>query len=249
MYWLTKGLKQILFQKTASIPGQFFCFWNKVIRLDFVISLSPSFKSIASPFGEFIPTLREGPRGRIFYRNLFFMKNLFFFLAFSFSLGCQAQKSIYDYQATDIDGNTIDFAKFKGKKLLIVNTASECGYTPQYEELEKLYEQYKEKDFVIIGFPCNDFGAQEPGTEKEIAAFCQKNYGVSFPMMSKISVKGSDKHPLYQFLTQKELNGVEDSEVKWNFHKFLVDEKGRLVKNLPSKTSPLSKEITSWIGE
>ena len=128
-----------------------------------------------------------------------------------------------------------------------MNTASECGYTPQYEDLEKLNQQYKDKGLVIIGFPCNDFGEQEPGTEKEIAAFCKKNYGVTFLMMSKISVKGDDKHPVYQFLTEKKLNGVEDSEVKWNFQKYLLDENGKLVKSFSSKVKPLSPEITGII--
>ncbi|MGV3631488.1 MAG: glutathione peroxidase [Bacteroidota bacterium] len=174
------------------------------------------------------------------------MKKLFFLLFLAFAASSFSQ-SIHDYKATDIHGNTVDFSQFKGKKILVVNTASECGYTPQYEDLEKLNKAYKDKGLVIIGFPCNDFGAQEPGTEKEIAAFCQKNYGVSFLMMSKISVKGSDKHPVYQFLTQKELNGVEDSDVKWNFQKYLLDENGKLVKHYGSKTSPMAPEITDWI--
>lgn len=177
------------------------------------------------------------------------MNKLLFFLLLSFSGLTFAQKTVYDYNALDINGNAVDFAAFKGKKLLIVNTASECGYTPQYEELEKLHKEYKDKGLVIVGFPCNDFGEQEPGTEKEIAAFCQKNYGVSFLMMSKISVKGDDKHPVYQFLTQKELNGVADSEVQWNFQKYLVDENGKLVKHFGSKTSPMSEEITGWINK
>lgn len=177
------------------------------------------------------------------------MNKLLFFLLLSFSGLTFAQKTVYDYKAMDINGNTVDFATFKGKKILVVNTASECGYTPQYEDLEKLHKEYKDKGLVIVGFPCNDFGAQEPGTEKEIAAFCQKNYGVTFLMMSKISVKGDQQHPVYQFLTRKELNGTEDSEVKWNFQKYLLDENGKLVKHYGSKTSPLSPEITGWINQ
>ncbi|MCE3295178.1 MAG: glutathione peroxidase [Crocinitomicaceae bacterium] len=176
------------------------------------------------------------------------MKKLLILLFLACTVSSFAQ-SIHSYKATDINGNTVDFAKFKGKKLLIVNTASECGYTPQYEDLEKLHKEYKDKGLVIVGFPCNDFGAQEPGTEKEIAAFCQKNYGVTFLMMSKISVKGDDKAPIYSFLTEKEKNGLEDSEVKWNFQKYLLDENGKLVKHLSSKVKPLSPEITEWIGK
>ena len=153
-------------------------------------------------------------------------------------------KSIYDFKVEALDGSTIDFAKFKGKKILIVNTASQCGFTPQYEGLEKLYETYKDK-LVIVGFPANNFGAQEPGTNSEIKEFCKKNYGVTFPMAAKVSVKGDDVAPIYQWLCNKTENGVLDAEIKWNFGKFLLDEKGNLIEYFPSKVTPMSEEITS----
>ncbi|HQW83142.1 MAG TPA: glutathione peroxidase [Ferruginibacter sp.] len=152
-------------------------------------------------------------------------------------------KSIYDFKVEALDGSTIDFSAYKGKKILIVNTASKCGYTPQYKELEDLYEKYKNK-LVIVGFPANNFGAQEPGTNTEIKEFCQKNYGVSFPMAAKVSVKGDDTAPIYQWLCNKNQNGVLDAEIKWNFGKFLLDEKGKLLNYFPSKVTPLSEEIT-----
>ncbi len=152
--------------------------------------------------------------------------------------------SIYDFKVPALDGGTIDFAAFKGKKILIVNTASQCGYTPQYEGLEKLYETYKEK-LVIVGFPANNFGAQEPGTNSEIKEFCKKNYGVSFPMAAKVSVKGDDMAAIYQWLTNKSENGVMDADIKWNFGKFLLDENGNLITYFPSKITPMSDEITS----
>ena len=136
----------------------------------------------------------------------------------------------------------------KGKKIMIVNTASKCGLTPQYEDLEKLYQEYKDKDFVIIGFPANDFMKQEPGTNEEIAAFCQKNYGVSFPMMEKISVKGKEMHPVYQFLTQKSQNNLQDADVKWNFQKFLIGNDGKLEKVIEPTKKPYDKEIIDWIN-
>ena len=152
-------------------------------------------------------------------------------------------KSIYDFKVEALDGSTIDFSAFKGKKILIVNTASQCGYTPQYEGLEKLYETYKDK-LIIVGFPANNFGAQEPGTNTEIKEFCKKNYGVTFPMAAKISVKGDDTAPIYQWLCKKAENGVLDAEIKWNFGKFLLDEKGNLIAYFPSKVTPMSEEIT-----
>lgn len=152
-------------------------------------------------------------------------------------------KNIYGFKVTALDGSTIDFASFKGKKILVVNTASECGYTPQYKDLEALYEKYKDK-LVIVGFPANNFGGQEPGTNTEIKTFCEKNYGVTFPMAAKISVKGDDTAPIYQWLTHKEMNGVMDAEIKWNFNKFLLDENGRLVAYFPSRIKPMSEEIT-----
>jgi glutathione peroxidase len=158
-------------------------------------------------------------------------------------------KTLYDFQAKTIDGKPFSFSSLKGKKVMIVNTASECGYTPQYAELEELYKKYQGKNFVIIGFPANNFGGQEPGSNAEIKDFCKKNYGVSFQMMEKISVDGKDAHPLYQWLGQKSANGVLDGKVKWNFHKFLIDANGKPVKSLPSGTKPLSKEIVDWINE
>jgi glutathione peroxidase len=160
----------------------------------------------------------------------------------------KAQESIYDIEVTTIDGEVVKLEKFKGKKLLIVNTASKCGYTPQYEELEKLYEKYKDQ-LVVLGFPCNQFGGQEPGSEKEIKAFCTKNYGVTFPMFSKIDVKGENQHPLYRWLTNKELNGVESSKVKWNFHKYLIDENGNYIAHFPSSVNPMSEEIIRYLEQ
>jgi glutathione peroxidase len=157
------------------------------------------------------------------------------------------QQTIYNYRVKDIAGDDFDFASLKGKKIMIVNTASECGLTPQYEQLQAVYEEFKDKNFVIIGFPANNFGAQEPGSNEQIATFCKKNYGVSFPIMSKISVKGSDIHPIYQFLTQKAKNGLQDSEVQWNFQKYLIDEKGHLAKVISPRTLPNDKEIINWI--
>lgn len=156
-------------------------------------------------------------------------------------------QTIYDFKVTDIDGKEFDLASLKGKKIMIVNTASKCGLTPQYEELEKLYNTYKDSNFVIVGFPSNDFMSQEPGSNDEIKEFCKKNYGVSFPMMSKIDVKGKTMHPLYVFLTEKSKNGVSDNSVKWNFQKYLINEEGKLVKVISPSTKPLSEEIVSWI--
>lgn len=152
-------------------------------------------------------------------------------------------KSIYEFTVDALEGGTIDFSKFKGKKILIVNTASKCGYTKQYEGLQKLYNTYKDK-LVIVGFPANNFGGQEPGTNDTIAAFCKRNYGVTFPMAAKISVKGDDIAPIYKWLTSSSENGMMDAEIKWNFGKFLLDEKGKLVEYFPSKIDPMSEEIT-----
>ncbi len=152
-------------------------------------------------------------------------------------------KNIYAFKVPSLDGGTIDFASFKGKKILVVNTASECGYTPQYKELEELYKKYQDK-LVIIGFPANNFGQQEPGSNEEIKSFCEKNYGVTFPMAAKVSVKGDDMAPVYQWLTQKSQNGVLDAEISWNFNKFLVDENGQLVTKFESRVKPMSSEIT-----
>ena len=155
-----------------------------------------------------------------------------------------AAKSIYDFKVEALDGQTIDFSKYKGKKILIVNTASKCGYTKQYEGLEALYKKYQDK-LVIVGFPANNFGGQEPGTNTEIGEFCKKNYGVTFPMAAKVSVKGDDKAPIFKWLTSKSENGVLDAEIGWNFGKFLLDENGHLLSYFPSKITPMSEEITS----
>jgi len=159
----------------------------------------------------------------------------------------ETYKTLHDFKVITLEGKDFNMAQLKGKKVLIVNTASKCGNTPQYEGLQELYERYGGEDFVIIGFPANNFLKQEPGTSEEIREFCSINYGVTFPMMAKISVKGKDMHPVYQWLTQKELNGFKDSGVKWNFQKYLVDEEGRLVGMFSPKTKPLSDEIVSWV--
>ncbi|UPQ79050.1 glutathione peroxidase [Flavobacterium azooxidireducens] len=158
------------------------------------------------------------------------------------------KQSIYTFKVEDLEGKEFDFASLKGKKIMVVNTASKCGLTPQYKDLQALYEEYKDKGLVIIGFPANDFMSQEPGTNEEIGAFCEKNYGVTFPMMSKISVKGKEMHPIYQFLTQKAQNGLQDSEVGWNFQKYLLNEKGELEKVISPRTSPKDQEILDWLA-
>jgi glutathione peroxidase len=157
------------------------------------------------------------------------------------------KQTIYQFKVKDLEGNEFDFASLKGKKILVVNTASKCGLTPQYKDLEAIYKQYNNKNFVVIGFPANNFMSQEPGTNAEIGAFCQKNYGVSFPMMSKVSVKGDDMCELYKFLTQKSKNGLQDSEVEWNFQKYLINEKGELEKVVPPNVLPTDDQIVNWI--
>jgi len=169
-----------------------------------------------------------------------------FIFVFLQTIHSAPMKSFYDFKMKTIDGKEIDFSTFKNKKILIVNVASECGYTPRYEGLEKLYKKYKDQ-LIILGFPSNDFGAQEPGTNAEIGAFCKKNYGVTFLMFEKITVKGENKHPLYQWLSKKENNGWNDEEPRWNFFKYLINEKGELTHVFPSKTEPQSKEIISEI--
>jgi glutathione peroxidase len=164
-------------------------------------------------------------------------------------LGMAQQKTLHDFTVETISGQQFPLSSLKGKKVMVVNTASKCGLTPQYEILEKLYKQYKSKNFVIIGFPANNFMNQEPGSNDEIMEFCSQNYGVTFPMMSKISVKGSDIHPLYQWLTSKDENGVVDAKVTWNFQKFLIDEEGRVVKSVSPRESPDSEEIVNWISQ
>lgn len=159
----------------------------------------------------------------------------------------KTKSSIHQFKVKDIEGKEFDFSTLKGKKIMVVNTASECGLTPQYEQLEAIYKKYKDKNFVIIGFPANNFGAQEPGTNAEIATFCTKNYGVTFPMMEKVSVKGKDMCEVYQFLTEKSKNGLENSSVKWNFQKYLLDKDGILVKVIPPTTKPDDASIIEWI--
>jgi len=157
------------------------------------------------------------------------------------------EKSVYEFTMKDIDGKDIKLNQYKGDVVMIVNTASKCGYTPQYEGLEKIYEKYKDKGFVILGFPANNFGGQAPGAEKEIKEFCTLKYHVSFPMFSKISVKGEDQHPLYSFLTNKESDPEFAGDITWNFNKFLVDKKGTIVARFSSKDTPESDTVTAAI--
>ena len=154
--------------------------------------------------------------------------------------------SIHSFKVKSIEGKTIDFSSFKGKKILVVNTASKCGYTPQYEALQKVYDQYKDK-LVIVGFPANNFGGQEPGTDSEVQEFCKARFGVTFPLASKVSVKGDDMAPIFKWLTSKAENGVLDADIKWNFGKFLLDEKGQLLQYFPSKVTPDSEDILKYI--
>lgn len=157
------------------------------------------------------------------------------------------QKSLYDFKVKDIDEQEFDMSSLKGKKVLVVNVASKCGLTPQYELLEELYKKYKDQNFIIIGFPSNDFKGQEPGTNKEIKEFCTLNYGVTFPIMDKVTVIGENKDPIYKWLTEKSENSKFDAEVQWNFQKFMIDENGQLVDFVLPKESPLSEKIITWI--
>lgn len=166
-------------------------------------------------------------------------------LVFSIPLNATLN-TVYNFKVQDIDGGTIDFHQFKGKKILIVNVASKCGFTPQYADLEKLYETYKDK-LVIIGFPANNFASQEPGTNSEIKAFCTGKYNVTFPMAAKVSVKGDDIAPIYDWLTHKSKNGVLDAEITWNFNKFLLNEKGELITKFDSKVKPMDPQITDYL--
>jgi len=160
-----------------------------------------------------------------------------------------AQQTIYEFTVTDINGNEFKLSQFEGQKLMIVNVASKCGFTPQYEALEAVYEKYKGEGFTIIAFPANNFKEQEPGTNEEIKEFCSLNYGVTFPVMEKISVKGEDIHPLYNWLTQKDLNGTSNSSVKWNFQKYLINTEGKVDKVINSWIEPDNKKIIKWIEE
>jgi len=179
-----------------------------------------------------------------------FLTFIYLFICISF---IQAQnqdkmnKTIYQFIVQDLYGNSFNFSDLKGKKLMIVNTASKCGLTPQYKALQSLYDQYKDDNFVIIGFPANNFLWQEPGTNEEIADFCRDNYGVTFPMMSKISVLGLNQHPIYSFLTRKKLNGNVDAMVTWNFQKFLIDKNGYVVKSISPRKQPDDIEVLNWL--
>ncbi|MBV9989291.1 MAG: glutathione peroxidase [Chitinophagaceae bacterium] len=176
------------------------------------------------------------------------MKYLFTLLAVALlsAFTLKGDPTIHSFKVKSIEGGTIDFSQFKGKKILVVNTASKCGYTPQYEALEKVYEEYKDK-LVIVGFPANNFGGQEPGADTEIQEFCKARFGVKFPLASKISVKGDDTAPIYKWLTSKEQNGVLDATITWNFNKFLLDENGKLIAYFPSKVTPDSEEILKYL--
>lgn len=176
--------------------------------------------------------------------KLLFIGILFCLIHTSFDVSAQ---SIHQFKVEDIEGKEFDFSTLKGKKIMVVNVASKCGLTPQYEQLEALFQHYKDSNFVVVGFPANNFMSQEPGTNEEIVAFCQKNYGVTFLMMSKISVKGDDISEVYSFLTQKSQNGVENSKVTWNFQKYLLDEEGKLVMVIEPGILPNDKIIIDWI--
>jgi glutathione peroxidase len=182
--------------------------------------------------------------------NILSMKKVRFILLTTFlifsAVGLAQSTSFYDFKVKTLEGNDFDLSSLKGKKVMVVNTASKCGNTPQYKDLEELYQKYQDI-LVIIGFPANDFMHQEPGTAAEIRQFCTEKYGVTFPMMQKISVKGEDMAPLYRWLTSKKENGVMDSEVKWNFQKYLIDEKGKLVDVIEPKEKPNSDKILTWI--
>jgi glutathione peroxidase len=169
-----------------------------------------------------------------------------FFTFFAPPAPAHIPASIYDFKVEALDGSTIDFAKYKGKKILIVNTASQCGNTPQYADLEAMYKKYKGK-MVIVGFPANDFGQQEPGSNKEIAEFCSKNYSVSFPMAAKITVKGDGMAPIYHWLTEKKYNKLKDSEVRWNFQKYLLNENGELIAVYDPKIKVTSPDVIAAI--
>jgi glutathione peroxidase len=158
-------------------------------------------------------------------------------------------KTIYRFTVENLYGENFNFSDLKGKKIMIVNTASKCGLTPQYKSLQSLYDKYKDDNFIIIGFPANNFLWQEPGSNEEIAQFCRENYGVTFPMMGKVSVLGSDQHPIYSFLTTKSLNGNIDALVTWNFQKFLIDEKGYVVKSISPRKQPDDIEVINWLSE
>lgn len=177
------------------------------------------------------------------------MKRILLLMAISMSIVTLSaqQKNFHDFTVKSIDGKDFPLSSLKGKKVLVVNVASKCGHTPQYEQLQALYEKYGSDKFVIIGFPANNFMKQEPGSNEEIMQFCKLNYGVTFPMMEKISVKGKDMHPLYKWLTQKSENGKENAKVSWNFQKFMIDENGNWVGYAKPRTLPDDQSIIDWI--
>ncbi len=168
-------------------------------------------------------------------------------MAAIYSTSAQNDNTIYQFKVESLEGEEFDFSSLKGKKIMVVNTASKCGLTPQYKQLQALYDKYGGENFVIVGFPANDFLRQEPGTNEEIAAFCERNYGVTFPMMSKISVKGKNIHPVYSYLTQKEKNGVISSSVSWNFQKYLINPDGKIAKVISPRTLPDDPSVIEWI--
>jgi glutathione peroxidase len=180
---------------------------------------------------------------------VFFIALLFlsFFLFSFFKKKGTPSSSIHSFKVTTLEGQEFDFASLKGKKILLVNTASKCGFTPQFEQLQALYEKYKDRNFVVVGFPCNQFASQDPGSSEEIKTFCRKNFGVTFPLMEKVDVKGDSAAPVYKWLTSKEQNGVEGSSVKWNFQKYMIDENGFLVGHVPSYKKPNCARIVKWI--
>lgn len=177
------------------------------------------------------------------------MKNIIILITIVFfaSVTNGQEKTLYEFSAKTIDGKDFDFSTLKGKKVLIVNTASRCGLTYQYEGLQKLYEDYGSDEFTMIGFPANNFNNQEPGTNEEISEFCQINFGVTFQMMEKISVKGDDIHPIYQWLTSKSENGKIEAPVSWNFQKFFINKEGKVVDFAEPTTEPQDEKIINWI--
>ncbi|MGB1971371.1 MAG: glutathione peroxidase [Flavobacteriaceae bacterium] len=177
-------------------------------------------------------------------KKLFLITGLFMSITYAQTA---MKQSLHQFTVIALEGSSFDFSTLKGKKVMVVNTASKCGLTPQYKQLQELYNTYGSEQFVIVGFPANNFMKQEPGTNEEIADFCERNYGVTFPMMEKIDVTGDQMHPVYAFLTQKDKNGVIDSKVTWNFQKYLLNEEGILDKVISPQTSPDDEEIISWI--
>ena len=164
-------------------------------------------------------------------------------------VGKGTAKTVYDFTLKNSKGRDVKLEEFRGKVVMLVNVASKCGYTPQYDGLQKIYERYREQGFTILGFPANNFGAQEPGTDEEIQEFCRINYGVTFPVFAKISVKGDDKHPLYKYLTERETNPEFAGEIKWNFNKFLVGRDGRIVARFDSADKPEDAKVTQAIEQ